>query len=279
MTTTTTALFDAIVADDRAKVRRLLASGAGVDGVDGAGRRPLHLARSLGVVELLLAHGADVNATDPQGVTALMVHAGRGGESGLALVESLLEHGADPAAHSKGSTALTWAARADDLAVVERLLAAGCPVDAEPEHTGPLHAAVARGNLAVVERLLTAGASVEAVDRGPLGTLAPLHLAAIYDHCDIARKLLEQGASAQSRVHEGPEATLGYTPVHFAAEYGYLDLLAALLRRDPDAIACTSAAGERPWDLAEDRLVKALLLTVGRGATVEEFERLRAGKS
>ncbi|MFV8756337.1 ankyrin repeat domain-containing protein [Nannocystaceae bacterium ST9] len=270
------ALIEAVVADDRAKVRRVLASGAGVDALDAAGRRPLHLARSLGVVELLLAHGAEVNVHDANGVTPLMVHAGRGGA--LDVVESLLARGADPSAQANGSNAMTWAARADDLPVAARLLAAGSPIDAEPEHTGPLHAAVARGNLALVEWLLDRGADVEAVDRGPFGTLGPLHLAAIYDHADIAKLLLDRGASARAGTRKGPEDTLGCTPLHFAAEYGHLEVLAALLRRDPDAIACTSAAGKRAWDLAEDRLIKALLLTVGRGATVDEFERLRAGK-
>ncbi len=274
---TAPALFEAIVADDRAKIRRLLASGAALDVADAAGRGPLHLARSLGVVELLLAHGAQVDVADPHGVTPLMVHAGRG--EGLAVVELLLARGADPSAHANGATAMTWAARADDSAMVERLLAAGCPVDAEPEHTGPIHAAVARGNLGLVERLLDAGADLEARDRGPLGSLAPLHLAAIYDHPAIARLLLDRGANARVATQAGPEDSLGSTPVHFAAEYGHLDVLAALLRRDPDALACTNAAGKRPWDLAEDRLVKALLLTIGRGATVEEFERLRAAKA
>jgi ankyrin repeat protein len=269
-------LFEAVVADDRAKVRRLLASGAGIDVVDAGGRRPLHLARSVGVVELLLAHGAAVDAADGHGVTPLMVHAGRGAGS-LAIVERLLEHGADPRIRANGATALTWAARADDLAVVERLIAAGCPLDAEPEHTGPLHAAVARGNLAMVERLLEHGADVEAVDHGPLGTLAPLHLAAIYDHADVARALLARGASPRAATQKASGDHLGYTPVHFAAEYGHLDVLAALLRHDPDAIACTTVAGKRAFDLADDRLTKALLLTIGRGATVDEFERLRAG--
>lgn len=276
------ALFEAVVADDRAKVRRLLASGTPVDVIDASGRRPLHLARSLGVVELLLNHGALVDGPDPTGVTPLMVHAGRSGgprsSEALAIVELLLTRGADPQARANGTSALTWAARADDLAVVERLIAAGCPLDAEPEHTGPLHAAVARGNLELVERLLEHGADVEAVDRGPFGTLGPLHLAAIYDHPDIVRALLERGASPRAATQKAPEDTLGYTPVHFAAEYGHLDVLAALLRRDPDAIACTTAAGKRAFDLAEDRLIKALLLTIGRGASVEEFERLRAGK-
>jgi ankyrin repeat protein len=273
-----TALFEAVVADDRAKVRRLLASGAAVDIVDAAGRRPLHLARSLGVIELVLAHGALVDGTDAHDVTPLMVHAGRGAGA-LAIVELLLGHGADPAARSNGSTALTWAARADDLAVVDRLIAAGCPLDAEPEHTGPLHAAVARGNLAMVERLLEHGADLEAVDRGPFGTLGPLHLAAIYDHLDVARALLDRGASPRAATQKTADDSLGYTPVHFAAEYGHLDVLAAMLRRDPDAIACTTATGKRAWDLADDRLVKALLLTIGRGASVDEFERLRAGKA
>lgn len=271
------ALFEAIVGDDRAKVRRLLASGAAIDVVDAAGRRPLHLARSLGVVELLLAHGAVVDEPDHVGITPLMVQAGRG--EAQPIVARLLAAGADPRKQANGSTALTWAARADDLAVVEQLLAAGCPIDAAPGHTGALHAAVARGNLALVERLLEHGADFEAHDQGPLGALRPLHLAAIYDHAAIAARLVAQGADVRAATREAPPDTLAFTPVHFAAEYGHVEVLAELLRRDPDAIACVSASGKRAFDLADDRMVKALLLTVGRGASVEEFERLRSASA
>lgn len=269
------AFFEAVVADDRSKVRRLLAAGRNPAQRDAAGRAPLHLARSLAVVELLLEYGAEVDARDHAGITPSMVHAGR--SDALAIVERLLAAGADPTLYAGGSTALTWAARADEPAIVERLLAAGCPIDAEPGATGPLHVAVARGKATLVERLLDAGANLEARDRGPLGLLAPLHLAAIYDHADIVRLLVARGADVRATTHEAPEDSQGFTALHFAAEYGHVDVLAELLRRDPDAIACTSASGKRPWDLADDRMVKVLLLTVGRGAGVEEFERLRAG--
>jgi uncharacterized protein len=84
---------------------------------------PLHaaLAGQAGVplVEMLLAHRADVNGRGAAGATPLHLAASRGS---LALVETLLEHGAAPAARmDDGSTAADVAAARGHDAVAERL--------------------------------------------------------------------------------------------------------------------------------------------------------------
>ena len=70
------------------------------------------------VVDLLLAHGAGLDATDNRGRTALMIAAALGD---VATVDCLLRHGADRALKDKdGKTALDLAANA---AVREKLTA------------------------------------------------------------------------------------------------------------------------------------------------------------
>src|SRR5688572_31589717 len=75
----------------------------------------------------------------------------------------LIAKGADVnAAEPDGTTALHWAAHRDDLDLVDRLLKAG----AKPNRTNdygatPMSEAATTGNVAMLQKLLDAGASVE----------------------------------------------------------------------------------------------------------------------
>lgn len=110
-----------------AVLESLLAAGAHVNGRGAFGSFPMMYANVLEVAELLIRSGADFNAKNDGGITALMIAAGD--DSGY-VTQRLLLAGADPNARSKdGSVALHWAVRRGGYHSVELLLAAGADVD------------------------------------------------------------------------------------------------------------------------------------------------------
>jgi len=118
--------------------------------------------------ELLLAQGADVNASE-NGWTHLQRAAVR--DDSRKEVEFLLAHGADVnAAADYGWTPLHWVVSKE---VAEVLLAHGANVNAKNGYGAtPLHYAVGAGRRGVAELLLAHGADVNATDnngRTPLG--------------------------------------------------------------------------------------------------------------
>jgi hypothetical protein len=102
-----------VLGDDRETVEKALRGGAKhfVNESDSEGRTPLMLARSAGVAQLLLDHGASVTARDHSGRTPLIYAAIRGDTPTMKLV---LDHGADiDAQDDQGLTALMFAMAAD----------------------------------------------------------------------------------------------------------------------------------------------------------------------
>ena len=128
------ALIEAAAAGDTARVRELLAAGAGVDDRDAGGATALMRAAHAGrldAVRALVDAGADVNAVDARGWGALAMACHNADlDRGFAdVVAFLIGRGANVEAPiGYGVRPLMLAAGYGEIAVVEALLAGGADV-------------------------------------------------------------------------------------------------------------------------------------------------------
>jgi len=254
-------------------VGSLIDAGADLDGSAGPDPRirPLHLAVKLGrteIAKLLVAGGADVNAADTWGSTALHRAAAcrRPALAGL-----LAANGADLEARTEhdGATPLHSAAvNADRTPVVEALLRAGADPSATTKSgTTPLHLVAGDDNVEAARMLIAKGADVDA-QWGDGGT--PLHIAAGYGHVKVATLLLAHGAGANAK------KTDGETPLHVAARCGR-DEFAKLLAEAGADVNATDAGLDTPLHAVlrrapgsgrryQDSLWRTVSLLLKRGA-------------
>lgn len=162
-----------------------------------AQRSPLHavcardcsstgeLKEKLEILRMLLMHGAEVNAADEEGCTALEI--------------------------------ACVAERTDSSAkeTVDTLLKAGADIDAPGgNYSGPLEAATVRGHLGVVMLLLKRVQSGAQKD-------SALQAAVSFGFTEIVVVLLESGANVQASRGESEYSRKGDTPLHIAAFKGY----------------------------------------------------------
>ena len=147
-----------------------------------------------------------------------------------ARVRELLKQGADVnAAQGDGMTALHWAATRGDASQVAMLVYAGARVEALTRNGNytPLHLAARGGRAAAVKALLKAGANAKVVTSA--GAVTPLHFAAGIGSTESITALLESGATVDAR-----ESAFGQTPVMWAANYDRVESVKLLLQRGAD---------------------------------------------
>ncbi len=161
-------------------------------------------------VTRLLRDGADVNAVQADGATALHWAAYHGDAD---LAETLLDAGANPAAANRnGSTPLWLAANQGDAMLVETLLDGGADAnELLPLGRRPLMLAARSGVVATVRVLLEHDADVNAKET-QRGTNA-LMQAADQGHADVMSLLIEHGADVAAVsapiMRDGRTAALG----------------------------------------------------------------------
>jgi ankyrin repeat protein len=164
-------------------------------------------------------------------MSELLLQAAEAGD--LPRVKALLTGGADcNARNANGATALMLAAHAGRLDVVRVLIDAGADVNATDERGwGPLTKAVYnpdidRGFADVVETLIQAGAGIETpITYG----IRPLMLAAGYGETAVVERLLRAGADVLAR-NDG-----GLTALMMVKEKFYVDVINLLHEAERDA--------------------------------------------
>jgi cytohesin len=170
------------------------------------------------VVELLLAHGADVNEknTPTTKLTALHVAAIEGYKE---IVEVLLAAGADvnvkTGYYYNKRTAAELAMEENHNELVRLLIVKGADISA-------LHFAIHMKDYAKAKSLIEAGADINK-RIGKLGM--PLHLAATSGQKDVVELLIAKGADVNVNARDSNESD---TPLDLAKEHGHIEIVELL---------------------------------------------------
>jgi ankyrin repeat protein len=218
---------------------------AGTAALHWAWRKVLYAAAKDGDKEAVLRvlnKGADVNAKDEEGRTAL--HA-TGTYGKVEITQLLLDYGADVnIKDNSGRTPLHQSSSWLSPEVAQLLLEYGADIDArDDEKRTTLHKAAKDRRWALVELLVEKGADIEAKDAN--------NKTALHEACagwpEKVQFLLQNGAGIAAETNDG------WTALHFAAEHGSEEMVDLLLKQDGINPNPRTKDGRTPLSLAVHR--------------------------
>lgn len=219
-----TALYTALAFLCYPVVAPLLEAGADPNVPNADGSYPIHVAAEYGgaegprLMEALLLHGAQIDARDEEGATAIFL----AGKSACAeTVHTLQRYGADVSdRNNQMDTALTFACCWGDTERAAMLLDAGIDLNAQDDcGMNALHWAAKGGHAGTVALLVGRGALLNVADRS--GYTALMY-AAGHGSRRCVECLLDAGADPAARDGDGRSA------LEFARLYAGRDLVEAL---------------------------------------------------
>jgi ankyrin repeat protein len=235
----------------------------------------------LDTVKSLIADGADVNAKYGRRGTALYLAI----ESGHTDVARLLiDKGADVNARGgRWFTPLHLAVRFGQTDIAELLIAKGGNIDAQGSGMWtPLHLAVRFGNTDVAKLLIAKGADMYAETNQ---AMTPMLFSVLHNHPEIEKLLLSKGAQLDifsESMRGDTNRVAGYlksnpnlvnakrgqfTPLHWAAYNGHLDVTKVLLAKGADVNANFEHAPPLYWAVRKDH-IDMMKLFIAEGADV-----------
>ena len=227
-------LADAMRSQDKQAVLALLAKKTDVNATQPDGATALHwavYAEDADITSRLIRAGADVNVRNKYGVSPLALAAKHGN---TAIIDQLMKAGADPNDKinyvNADETPLMHAARAGRAEAVQMMILAGAKVNARESWNGQtaLHWAAAEGHGAVVEALIEGGADIR--QRSNAGT-TPFMFAVRKGDMRSVKAFLAAGSDVNEK-----RVDLA-TPLLVAIINGHEDLVDLLLEKgaDPNA--------------------------------------------
>jgi ankyrin repeat protein len=245
-----TALWLAVKSGGDEVVEALVKAGANVNIADRFGDAPLSTAPNKAIAKMLIERGADANAVNERGESALWWAALNGRAD---VVEVLLQAGADVnKADSGGYSPLSVAANAT---IATMIIERGVDVNAVNQSgQSALLLATMFNRVGVVEALVRAGADVSKADN--CGN-APLSVAA---NATIATMMIERGADVNA-VNKRGESVLWRTALN-----GCDDVVEALVQAGADVNKADQSGGAPLRVAANATIAKTL---IEQGAEVE----------
>ena len=261
-------IFDAIRANDLAKVKILMESNkAVINQKTEYGDTPLHIAALVDndeIARYLIEHGADLDAQNGSFYTPLI-------RAGLKVTKVLVENGADINFVSQNgqTTALFNALYWKDKKVAEHLLNSGAkmPEKGNRRYRINLINATKKGIIQYLDRCLKNGLN-------PLysgeSQSSLFHFAAQSHSTELLDKLLILG------IPHNQANIYGWTPLHHAAYYGNQVTVEWFIKKGSDLNARTTD-GKSPYNLALEAKktdVVNYLKTVGADQSPQQFPEL-----